>query len=348
MPGRKYSATTATTYRFGFNGKEDDKDINIGVQDYGMRIYSERLGRFLSVDPLTKEYPWFTPYQFAANKPINSIDLDGAEELEITGIVLPTGGQPGSATLTISINYHIVTQGIGAVTDFQKINVNAIREKFSNGDGNFRMRNLPTATTEAVFLTRKENRIARRAEKGRSRAIEKLKTMGITYYNTNVVYNVTLVNNPNFTLEDAQVLEKANPRLNGVIISVLPLNTDLCDPLYTEANNDAFAAFDRHAKKAAAAPEGEVGSAEGYGLTFDHLSENRELNLVIFNPLSNKNGYTTNTTHEIGHNITNKSHTPDYQYDQNGLQSNDSPSPSSTNTKTIINNLQNRSGIIRR
>ncbi|MFM7431818.1 MAG: hypothetical protein ACKO1F_18270 [Flammeovirgaceae bacterium] len=33
----------------------------------------------LSVDPLTKSYPWYTPYQFAGNKPIIAIDLDGLE-----------------------------------------------------------------------------------------------------------------------------------------------------------------------------------------------------------------------------------------------------------------------------
>ncbi len=48
-------------------------------QDYGMRIYDPRLGRFLSIDPLTKDYPWYTPYQFAGNTPIQAIDLDGAE-----------------------------------------------------------------------------------------------------------------------------------------------------------------------------------------------------------------------------------------------------------------------------
>ena len=35
--------------------------------------------RFLSVDPLTKKYPWYTPYQFAGNTPIWAIDLDGLE-----------------------------------------------------------------------------------------------------------------------------------------------------------------------------------------------------------------------------------------------------------------------------
>jgi hypothetical protein len=51
------------------------------VQDYGFRIYKPELGKFLSVDPLTQSYPWYTPYQFAGNKPIAFIDLDGAEEM---------------------------------------------------------------------------------------------------------------------------------------------------------------------------------------------------------------------------------------------------------------------------
>ncbi|MBS1735143.1 MAG: hypothetical protein JSS98_00885, partial [Bacteroidetes bacterium] len=42
-----------------------------------------RLGRFLSVDPLFHDYPWYTPYQFAGNKPIEAIDLNGTEEFYI-------------------------------------------------------------------------------------------------------------------------------------------------------------------------------------------------------------------------------------------------------------------------
>jgi RHS repeat-associated protein len=65
-------------YRYGFNGKENDDEIS--TQDYGMRIYDPRLGRFLSVDPLAKEYPWNSPYAFAENDPINFIDRDGEEK----------------------------------------------------------------------------------------------------------------------------------------------------------------------------------------------------------------------------------------------------------------------------
>ena len=69
-------------YRYGFNGKEVDNEMfGVGNElDYGMRVYDPRVGRFLSVDPLTKQYPWYTPYQYAGNSPIANIDIDGLEE----------------------------------------------------------------------------------------------------------------------------------------------------------------------------------------------------------------------------------------------------------------------------
>jgi RHS repeat-associated protein len=80
MPGRKFSAGSSS-YRYGFNGKENDNEVKGegNQQDYGMRIYDPRLGRFLSVDPLTPDYPELTPYQFASNTPIQATDLDGLE-----------------------------------------------------------------------------------------------------------------------------------------------------------------------------------------------------------------------------------------------------------------------------
>jgi RHS repeat-associated protein len=77
MPGRKLSGG----YRYGFNGKENDNEVKGegNQQDYGMRIYDGRIGKFLSVDPLTKAFSMLSPYQFAANSPIENIDLDGKE-----------------------------------------------------------------------------------------------------------------------------------------------------------------------------------------------------------------------------------------------------------------------------
>ncbi len=79
MPGRSYSTPS---YRYGFNGKEKDdevKSVDGSQYDYGFRIYNPRLGKFLSVDPLTDRFPFYSPYQFASNSPIIAEDLDGLE-----------------------------------------------------------------------------------------------------------------------------------------------------------------------------------------------------------------------------------------------------------------------------
>ncbi len=82
--GRSYMSSS---YRYGFNGKEKDQNQELGDlthYDYGFRIYNPAVGRFLSVDPLAGNYPWYTPYQFAGNKPIFAVDLDGLEETAYT------------------------------------------------------------------------------------------------------------------------------------------------------------------------------------------------------------------------------------------------------------------------
>jgi|GEM_PF-1099828 len=83
MPDRQwYANSDSGNYRFAFNGKEIDREHGGAgnVYDYGFRIYNPALGKFLSVDPLSPSYPWYTPYQFAGNKPVWAIDLDGLEE----------------------------------------------------------------------------------------------------------------------------------------------------------------------------------------------------------------------------------------------------------------------------
>jgi RHS repeat-associated protein len=77
MVGRAWSE--GSEYRQGYNGKENDKDFGEGVQDYGMRVSDTQVARFFSVDPITAQYPELTPYQFASNRPIDGIDLDGLE-----------------------------------------------------------------------------------------------------------------------------------------------------------------------------------------------------------------------------------------------------------------------------
>jgi RHS repeat-associated protein len=77
MPGRTYSANSE--YRYGFNGKENDKEIygESNAYDFGARIHDPRLGRFLSTDPLESKYTDQSTYVYAANSPIQFIDVDG-------------------------------------------------------------------------------------------------------------------------------------------------------------------------------------------------------------------------------------------------------------------------------
>lgn len=79
QPGRGYNS--GYKYRYGYNSKENDNEVKGegNQQDYGMRIYDPRVGRFLSIDPLTGQYPELTPYQFASNTPIWGVDRDGLE-----------------------------------------------------------------------------------------------------------------------------------------------------------------------------------------------------------------------------------------------------------------------------
>ncbi|RFS18648.1 hypothetical protein DVR12_27435 [Chitinophaga silvatica] len=75
--GRNYSLSG--TYRYGFNGKENDNEVKGegNQQDYGMRVYDPRIGRFLSGDPLQAQRTWMSPYNFVQNSPIIKIDPSG-------------------------------------------------------------------------------------------------------------------------------------------------------------------------------------------------------------------------------------------------------------------------------
>jgi RHS repeat-associated protein len=94
-PGRKY-VQGVKKYRFSFNGKENDNEVKGegNQQDYALRIYDPRLGKFLSVDPLFKGFPWNSTYAFAENDVIRCIDLEGGEKYIVTGTMWKgSGGQ---------------------------------------------------------------------------------------------------------------------------------------------------------------------------------------------------------------------------------------------------------------
>lgn len=72
---------TSRDYRFGFQGQEMDNELkgDGNSLNYTFRMHDPRVGRFFSVDPLTKKYPHNSPYTFAENRVIDGTELEGAE-----------------------------------------------------------------------------------------------------------------------------------------------------------------------------------------------------------------------------------------------------------------------------
>lgn len=70
-----------SSYRYGFQGQEKDDEVKGSGNsiNYKFRMHDPRIGRFLSIDPLTKEYPFYTPYSFSGNRVVDMIELEGKE-----------------------------------------------------------------------------------------------------------------------------------------------------------------------------------------------------------------------------------------------------------------------------
>lgn len=71
------SLRTFTYKRYRYVNKEKDQES--GLYYYGARYYAAWTCRFISVDPLAAQYADLTPYNYAANKPINKMDIDGMQ-----------------------------------------------------------------------------------------------------------------------------------------------------------------------------------------------------------------------------------------------------------------------------
>ena len=79
--GRFFTKSNVRGYCFGFNGQYKDDEVYGEGNAYAFeyRIHDARLGRFLSVDPLFRDYPWNSTYAFAENCVISGGDLEGKE-----------------------------------------------------------------------------------------------------------------------------------------------------------------------------------------------------------------------------------------------------------------------------
>ncbi|MCX2743803.1 RHS repeat-associated core domain-containing protein [Mangrovivirga sp. M17] len=69
----EHSNTNRTPYLF--NGKELDEET--GLYYYGARYYDPKTSIFESIDRFAEKYPGLSNYSYAANNPVNYIDING-------------------------------------------------------------------------------------------------------------------------------------------------------------------------------------------------------------------------------------------------------------------------------
>jgi RHS repeat-associated protein len=81
--GRSWTKPDADDYRYGFQNQEQDAELWEGAVTYKYRVEDASLGRFFSVDPLYRKYPWNSNYAFSENRLIDCIELEGLESSQV-------------------------------------------------------------------------------------------------------------------------------------------------------------------------------------------------------------------------------------------------------------------------
>ncbi|MFO0450559.1 MAG: RHS repeat domain-containing protein, partial [Pseudomonadota bacterium] len=166
-----YGRSWSEGYRYGFNGKEREDALKSNSYDFGARVQSSILGRWLSLDAEFKEYPAFTPYASAGNNPIWALDPDGDRiivygqrygflglrrlKYEYTpGAIAPTEASPFVHDAFNSLNYVHKADDAGVIDQVvghrAKIRVVQSKDTFSRG------RKIVWNETDALGLIEKD------------------------------------------------------------------------------------------------------------------------------------------------------------------------------------------------
>lgn len=109
-----------------FIAADDLEKMNIAAR-------TREVSRFMSVDPLTKQFPELTPYQYASNRPIDGIDLDGLEHASYT-IKLNEQGKTLQTVETSRYIHDVGQKGWGTQYTFIDEKGNKVFQMFKPSD----------------------------------------------------------------------------------------------------------------------------------------------------------------------------------------------------------------------
>lgn len=98
--------------------------------DFRFRMYDSRLGRFMSVDPLAKSFPWNSTYAFAENDVIRAIDLEGKEKLIVIGGADLQGTGVAKTTIQTAADMKAFSDKLGLGYDVKVFNTGPTNPSF--------------------------------------------------------------------------------------------------------------------------------------------------------------------------------------------------------------------------
>ncbi|WP_160114131.1 DUF6443 domain-containing protein [Aquimarina sp. AU119] len=167
-----YNTQKLAEYPYGYNGKEEQKELGLGFYDYHARMYEPSIGRMMNIDPHADSYYGINPYNYTLNNPVLLIDPDGKD----TVISIQDG------VITVSTQIYIYGSGANQkeANKMQKTIQNLFGEhnefKFTDDDGNeFDVKfetSVDVYDEENTELAEGDNLIEVKNEKGRSEVSE--------------------------------------------------------------------------------------------------------------------------------------------------------------------------------
>jgi len=80
-----YQRENSVANQYQCNGKERQDELNLGLYDYGFRLYDPAIGRWSAPDPLAELGFSLTPYRYCFNNPVNYTDPFGLWEQDANG-----------------------------------------------------------------------------------------------------------------------------------------------------------------------------------------------------------------------------------------------------------------------
>jgi RHS repeat-associated protein len=113
-----------------FQGQEIHKELGLNWIEFKYRNYDPAIGRFFNVDPLAEDYVYNGPYNFAENRVIDGIELEGLEWKSVKD-------DDGNTSLTLNVQlYNDSGLSDKQLTKLKTSITEQFTESYSNSDEN--------------------------------------------------------------------------------------------------------------------------------------------------------------------------------------------------------------------